>query len=261
MTNAENLLFRLSDGILTVTINREYALNALNKKTMLELRSTFNEVDQDDSIRGVILTGQGEKAFVAGADIKELAEVNELSARKIAEEGQEIFESVERLMKPVIAVVNGYALGGGCELSMACHMRIATKNAKFGLPEVTLGVIPGYGGTQRLTRLIGSGRAMEMILTGNVISAAEAEKIGLVNHVFDSKEKALQQANEILAAIYDRAPLAVGEAIQCINASQSHLQVGFQTEANAFARLCLTEDFKEGTAAFVEKRKPNFTGK
>ncbi|MFY0628282.1 MAG: enoyl-CoA hydratase/isomerase family protein [Reichenbachiella sp.] len=261
MGNLQMLLTETVDGIMTITINREKALNALNQKTLEELQNTMLEVDSDESIRGVIITGQGEKAFVAGADIKEFEQVTEVTARRFAERGQEIFELFERATKPVIAVVNGYALGGGCELAMACHMRIATSNAVFGQPEVNLGIIPGYGGTQRLAQLVGKGKAMELITTGAMIDAKQSLKYGLVNYLEESKEKAMAKAQELMGLIKQKAPLAVGISIDCINAVYTKGENGYQTEANAFARLCGTEDFKEGTKAFIEKRKPNFTGK
>lgn len=261
MTDYKNLLCEAKDGILTIIINREPALNALDRKTLLELKAAFEDADENESVRGVILTGQGEKAFVAGADIKELAGITEINARAFAEDGQEIFLGIENLSKPVIAVVNGFALGGGCELAMACHMRIATQNAKFGLPEVTLGILPGYGGTQRLTTLVGKGRAMEITMTGNMVDAASAHAIGLVNHVEETKDIAVEKAKELLSSILEKAPTAISEVIMCINASTAKETDGYQAEANAFARLCATEDFKEGTAAFIEKRKPKFAGK
>lgn len=261
MGKLETLLTEVDHGILTITINRENALNALNQKTLEELQTTICDADADEAIRGVIITGQGEKAFVAGADIKEFTQVTEVTARSFAERGQEIFELFERASKPVIAVVNGYALGGGCELAMACHMRIATQNAVFGQPEVNLGIIPGYGGTQRLTHLVGKGKAMELVTTGNMMNAKEALDWGLVNHVEENKELAIVKANELMSAIQSKAPLAVSLAIDCVNAVHTKGENGYQTEANAFSRLCATEDFKEGTAAFIAKRKPNFTGK
>ncbi|WP_020531324.1 enoyl-CoA hydratase-related protein [Flexithrix dorotheae] len=255
----ENLKLELQSGILTITINRENKLNALNIATIKEIEKAFQKVYDEPEIKGVIITGAGDKAFVAGADIKELADVNYMNGRKFAEEGQEVFASIENCPKPVIAAVNGFALGGGCELAMACHMRIASEDAKFGLPEVGLGIIPGYGGTQRLTMLVGKGKAFELILTGEMITGKNAKKIGLVNHVVP-KEEVIVKAEEIINKIMAKAELAIGQAIDCINAVYRD-ENGYQTEANSFGNCCKTEDFKEGTKAFLEKRKPNFTGK
>ncbi|ANQ48555.1 enoyl-CoA hydratase/isomerase family protein [Flammeovirga yaeyamensis] len=255
----QNLLLEKNEGLLVVTINRESKLNALNGKTLEELKSAFEMAYDEQDIRAVIITGKGEKAFVAGADISEFKDLNELNARKFSEEGQEIFNGIEACPKPVIAAVNGFALGGGCELSMACHIRVASDNAKFGLPEVSLGIIPGYGGTQRLPQLVGKGIANELIFTGDMISAQRAYEIGLVNHVVPQEElmdKAKSLANKILA----KAPLAIAHAIDCVNASTKN-EAGYQSEANAFASAIKTEDFTEGTTAFLEKRKPNFQGK
>ncbi len=261
MAKYQNLSLENADGILTVTINREKALNALNLKTMDELRDLFSEIPGNDKVSGVIVTGAGEKAFVAGADIKEFSQITEVNARKFSESGQETFALIEDCPKPVIAVVNGYALGGGCELAMACHMRIATANAQFGQPEVTLGIIPGYGGTQRLTQLVGKGKSMELTLSGNMVSAKEAYRLGLANYVLETKSETLAKAEELLNTIQAKAPMAIAEGIACVNATFSAGEKGYQVEANAFSRLCGTEDFKEGAQAFVEKRKPNFTGK
>nr|WP_026210624.1 enoyl-CoA hydratase-related protein [Flexithrix dorotheae] len=259
MMEFENLKLELQSGILTITINRENKLNALNIATIKEIEKAFQKVYDEPEIKGVIITGAGDKAFVAGADIKELADVNYMNGRKFAEEGQEVFASIENCPKPVIAAVNGFALGGGCELAMACHMRIASEDAKFGLPEVGLGIIPGYGGTQRLTMLVGKGKAFELILTGEMITGKNAKKIGLVNHVVP-KEEVIVKAEEIINKIMAKAELAIGQAIDCINAVYRD-ENGYQTEANSFGNCCKTEDFKEGTKAFLEKRKPNFTGK
>ncbi|MDH5599008.1 MAG: enoyl-CoA hydratase-related protein [Cyclobacteriaceae bacterium] len=261
MDNYLHLNCVLQEGILLITISREESLNALNTETLNELRDVFNNIYDNEAIKGAIITGQGEKAFVAGADIKEISELNELSARKFSENGQEIFSMIEDCEKPVIAAVNGFALGGGCELAMACHLRIATENAKFGQPEVNLGLIPGYGGTQRLTQLIGKGKAMELMLTGDIINAKEALSLGLVNHVVESKEELLTLSTKILRKICGKAPLAVSMVIDCVNASFNPEERGYQTEANAFARCTGTEDFTEGTSAFIEKRTPQFKGR
>ncbi|UXX80667.1 enoyl-CoA hydratase-related protein [Reichenbachiella carrageenanivorans] len=260
MEQLETLALHVSDSILTITINRESALNALNQKTFIELESTIEQAIDNKEISGIIITGAGEKAFVAGADITELATMNEVNSRSLAEKGQEIFDLIEGSAKPVIAVVNGFALGGGCEMAMACHMRIATSNAKFGQPEVNLGVIPGYGGTQRLTQLVGKGKALELMLTGDMIGADEALSLRLINYKVDTKADAITKAEEILAKIQTKAPLAVGMVIECVKAVYTTGQNGYQTEANSFSRCCGTEDFKEGTTAFLEKRKPIFKG-
>jgi enoyl-CoA hydratase len=260
MSDLKNLSLALKEGILTITINREAQLNALNHDTLAELKETFQSIYDDKDIKGVILTGAGEKAFVAGADIKEFAEVNEVNGRKFSESGQETFDLIENCHTPVIAAVNGFALGGGCELAMACHMRLASANARFGQPEVNLGIIPGYGGTQRLTQLVGKGKALELMMTGDMINAEEARELGLVNHVFPDKQALIDKSHEMLMKITSKAPIAIGLVIDCVNAVFNKEENGYQTEANAFARCCGTEDFKEGAAAFVEKRKPNFTG-
>lgn len=255
----KNLLLERQDSILTITINRGSKLNALNQDTLAELRKSMDTVYEEDEIRGVIVTGAGEKAFVAGADISEFVELSDINARKFAENGQEVFQLIEDCHTPVVAVVNGFALGGGCELAMACHMRVATQNAKFGQPEVNLGIVPGYGGTQRLTKLIGKGRSFEYSMTTDMINAMEALNFGLVNHVLDSKENAMNKAFEILTKISQKAPVAIEMLVDCINTATGAGN-GFQVEANAFAKCCATKDFKEGAAAFLEKRKPNFSG-
>ena len=207
----------------------------------------------------VVITGAGDKSFVAGADIAEIAELNEVNARKFAENGQAVFEEIENCEKPVIAAVNGFALGGGCELAMACHIRLAVKSAKFGQPEVNLGLIPGYGGTQRLTQLAGKGRALELMMTGDLISAEEAYRMGLVNHVVEDSKELENKVDAIMNKILSKAPLAVGMVITCVNAVFNE-ENGYQVEANGFAHCCQTEDKEEGTKAFLEKRKPEFKG-
>jgi len=254
-----NLVLNLESGILTITISRERKLNALNIETIEEISKAFEKVYDENEIKGVIITGAGAKAFVAGADIQEIADLNNMNGRKFAERGQEVFATIENCPKPVIAAVNGFALGGGCELAMACHIRVASENAKFGQPEVNLGIIPGYGGTQRLTQLVGKGRAFELILTGDIISAEEAHRMGLVNHL-TAPEEVINKANEILKKILSKAAVAVAQSIEAINAVFS-TDDGYQKEANAFGSCLSTEDFAEGTAAFLQKRKPIFTGK
>jgi len=254
-----NLQVELNSGIFTVVINREENLNALDQQTIKSIGAVFQEVYDETEIKAVIVTGKGDKAFAAGADIKEIAQLNSMNGRKFAEEGQEVFSKIENCPKPVVAAVNGFALGGGCELAMACHMRIASERAKFGQPEVNLGIIPGFGGTQRLTTLVGKAKAFEMILTGDMISAEEALRINLVNHVVPHEE-VLNTSKALLDKILSKASLAVAQAIDCINAANSP-DDGYQTEANSFGNCCKTEDFQEGTAAFIEKRKPIFKGK
>lgn len=260
MADFKNLRLTTENGILTITICRKSKLNALNVETVEEFREAFQQVYDNKEIQSVIITGEGEKAFAAGADIAEIAELNEMNGRKFSENGQEVFALIENCHKPVIAAVNGFALGGGCELAMACHMRIATPNAKFGQPEVNLGIIPGYGGTQRLTQLIGKGKALELMMTGDFISAMEGKDLGLVNHVVESHEELLGKCVKILDKINKKAPLAIGMVINCVNAAFSAEENGYQTEANSFASCCKSEDFKEGTAAFLEKRDPAFKG-
>lgn len=254
----QNITSDIKNGICTITINRPEKLNALNIRTMDEIEDVMDEVYDNVDIRGIIFTGAGEKAFVAGADISEFAKINPISARKFAERGQEIFASIANCHKPVLAAVNGFALGGGCELAMACHVRVASENAKLGLPEVSLGIIPGYGGTQRLPKLVGTGKAFEMMMTGDMIDAQEAHRIGLVNHVVPQTEL-MTLSNKILTKMLSRSPMAVAQLITCVHASGT--ATGYQTEANAFGNCCKTEDFQEGTSAFLEKRKPDFQGK
>ncbi len=257
----QNLLLNVSASIAVVTVNRPEKLNALNSKTIEELKEVFTEINKDENISAVILTGSGEKAFVAGADISELNKLDMISAKAFSEKGQEVFNLIENLNKPVIAAVNGFALGGGCELALACHIRLASENAKFGQPEVNLGIIPGYGGTQRLTRLVNSGRALEYILTGDMIDANEAFRIGLVNRVYP-KEELIKKATEMANKIASKAGNAVRLAIKAVNAADSvSSKEGQDYEASLFALCCGTEDFKEGTSAFLEKRKAAFKNK
>lgn len=259
--NYENLLIAIENKIALVTLNRPTKLNALNKDTLAELHAAFSDLEKDDTIQVIILTGSGEKAFVAGADIAEFANFSAQEGTQLAAEGhQKVFDHIENLKKPVIAAVNGFALGGGLELAMACHFRVASDNAKMGLPEVTLGLIPGYGGTQRLPQLVGKGRAMEMILTATMISAAEAKEYGLVNHVVPQSEL-IEFCQGLAQKICKNAPVAISEAIQAVNANFDKSKNGFETEISAFGRLFSTSDFKEGTTAFLEKRKANFNGK
>ncbi|WP_224995184.1 enoyl-CoA hydratase/isomerase family protein [Cesiribacter sp. SM1] len=261
MNEFENLLLDInSTGILFLTINRPDKMNALNSTTIEEIRTAIQRVYDDSTIRGVVITGAGDKAFIAGADIAELAELNEVNGRKFSEQGQEVFALIENCHKPVIAAVNGFALGGGCELAMACHMRIASQNARFGQPEVNLGIIPGYGGTQRLTQLVGKGKALELIMTGDMLGAEEAKTLGLVNHVVPSREALMEKCLELMNKIIAKGPLAIGMVVDCVNAAYDPKQDGYQVEANSFGSCCRTGDFKEGTRAFLEKRKAKFSG-
>jgi enoyl-CoA hydratase len=253
-----NILVDKKAGFAQVTINRPKKLNALNKATINELNEAFEELEDDENIRVIILTGSGEKAFVAGADISEFAHFSIEEGGSLARVGQELlFNYVENLSTPVIAAVNGFALGGGLELAMACHFRIASDNAKMGLPEVSLGVIPGYGGTQRLPQLVGKGKAMEMIMTAGMISANEAKEFGLVNHV-TSQDELLPLAENIAAKIQRNSSLAISAAIRAVNANFEDGVNGFDIEIEEFGDSFSTLDFKEGTSAFLNKRKPNF---
>lgn len=247
----------LDNHIFTITINRPDKLNALNQTVLNELSSAMDKAYNDVEIKAVIITGAGEKAFVAGADIAEFVAVKDDEGSALAKKGQHIFFKIENCPKPVIAAVNGFALGGGCELAMACHFRIASVNAKFGQPEVNLGLIPGYGGTQRLTSLVGKGKAMEMMMAGNMIGADEAKTLGLVNYV-ESPENLLPKTKEILNTILTKSPVAVSKVIAAVNAFYDKQKNGFDEEANLFGSVFASEDKKEGTAAFLEKRKPVF---
>ena len=256
----KNLLITEDDGIITLTINREKALNALNTATMLELKHFFSvDGPSRSGLKGVIITGAGEKAFVAGADIKEFLDLDAKGGEELAQRGHDVYFLIERFTKPVIAAVNGFALGGGCELAMACHLKIASENAKFGLPEVNLGLIPGYGGTQRLIQHIGKTKAMEMIMTGNMIDAKEAYRLGLVNGVYPTSEL-MEAAVKLLSKIASKAPIAIAKVIECVNAYFEDGRDGFKAEIDAFGVVTGTSDFKEGAQAFIEKRKPNFSG-
>ncbi len=259
--NYKNILISIEEKIATVTINRPEKLNALNKATITDLSEAIKFLNKNEDVRVIILTGSGEKAFVAGADISEFANYTVVEGAQLAAEGQEsLFDYIENLKKPVIAAINGFALGGGLELAMACHFRVASVNAKMGLPEVSLGLIPGYGGTQRLPQLIGKGRAMEMIMTAAMISAEEAKQYGLVNHVVPQTE--LLTFTSVMAhKIMKNAPFAIGKAIKAINANFEDGKNGFDTEIKSFGECFGTQDFKEGTTAFLEKRKAEFTGK
>lgn len=252
------LLIEQQELIRTITINRPNQLNALNKETIQELNRALHEAEEDSATRVVILTGSGEKAFVAGADIKEFAHFSIAEGGQLAADGQKhLFDRIEQLSKPVIAAVNGFALGGGLELAMAAHIRVASSNARLGLPEVSLGVIPGYGGTQRLAQLVGKGKANEMVFTAGMIKADEALAWGLVNHVVEPEEL-LTKTREIAEKIVANSGTAIASAIRAINAGFEDGVNGFETEIEEFGKCFGTADFKEGTTAFIEKRKPNF---
>ncbi len=257
----QTILFSVKDRLAFVTINRPDKLNALNAECKRELKEVFTSVKNNHDIDVVILTGAGEKAFVAGTDIGELISLNAETGREAAEGGQSVFDMVQHLGKPVIAAVNGYALGGGCELALACHLRVASEHAIFGQPEVNLGLIPGYGGTQRLPRTIGFGKAAEMILTGNSINAQEASRIGLVNKVVPQAEL-LSSAESMARTMMSKGQLAIRMSLKAINAAMElPLSEGLKVEATLFGECCSTEDAKEGIGAFLQKRKPVFKGK
>lgn len=257
----QTLLTDLQDGTLVITINRPDKLNALNKDVIEELGKVLDEVYNNPDIKSAILTGAGEKAFVAGADISEFISLDAAGGAALAKKGQDlVFDKIENSPKPVIAAVNGFALGGGCELAMACHFRIASENAKFGQPEVNLGLIPGYGGTQRLTQLIGKGKSMELMMTADMIGADEAKALGLVNHIAPLAEL-LTKTKEILQKIHTKAPVAIAKVIACVNDAAKGETDGFTNEIKRFGECFSTEDMKEGTEAFLEKRKAIFKGK
>jgi len=254
------LLFELSDGIARITINRPDKLNALNATVIAELGDAITRVETDAAVRGVILTGAGAKAFVAGADITELSEQTPMEGKARSLLGQQTFRRLERCGKPVVAAVNGFALGGGCELAMACHIRIASEHARFGQPEVKLGIGPGYGGTARLPRLVGKGRALELLLTGGMIDAAEAHRIGLVNRVVPA-DKLLAESEALLRTILENGPLAIRACLEAVEAGmEATLDQALLLEANHFGLLSATSDMREGTSAFAEKRKAVFRG-
>ncbi len=254
----ENILTEKKNGTQYITINRASKLNALNKQTLEELNHAFNASFADAEVRTILLTGDGEKAFVAGADIAEFANFTIEEGKRLSAVGHEsVFNLIENSPKPVIAAVNGFALGGGLELAMSCHIRVASENAKMGLPEVGLGVIPGYGGTQRLAQLVGKGRALEMIMTADMVNAQEAHRIGLVNHV-TTLENLIAKCEEIISKIHTKSTTAISHAIRSVNAGFVDGVNGYEVEIEEFGKCFGTTDFKEGTTAFVEKRKPNF---
>ena len=260
------LLVQMENGICTITINRPDKLNALNKEVFNDLDKAIDEVNNNPAIKTAIITGAGPKAFVAGADISEFGGLSREQAMALAKRGQDVFFKIENSRKPIVAAVNGFALGGGCELAMACHFRLCSENAKFGQPEVNLGLIPGYGGTQRLTQLVGKGKSMELQMTAHLIDANEALQLGLVNHITTS-DTLLQRTKDILTIIQSKAPIAVGKVIECVNvavvsdSAYTNGKSGYDKEIEAFGDCFVTEDMKEGTSAFLEKRKAEFKGK
>lgn len=257
----QTLLTDLQDGIMTITINRPDKMNALNKDVISELSQAMDEVMNNADVKTAIITGAGEKAFVAGADISEFTSLDVAGGVELAKKGQDnVFNKIENCPKPVIAAVNGFALGGGCELAMSCHFRIAAENAKFGQPEVNLGLIPGYGGTQRMTQLIGKGKTMELMMTGDMVGATDAQALGLVNHVVPQAEL-LGKTKEILQKIQGKAPIAIAKVISCVNDAAKADPNGFANEIARFGECFGTEDMREGTTAFLEKRKAAFNGK
>ena len=256
----QTLLTSLENGVFTITINRPDKLNALSKEVFTDLNSALDEINSNAEIKSVIITGAGPKAFVAGADISEFGGLDKKAAMALAKRGQDVFARIENSPKPIVAAVNGFALGGGCELAMSCHFRVASENAKFGQPEVNLGLIPGYGGTQRLVQLIGKGKAMELLLSAHMIDANEAKQLGLVNYV-TTTETLLEHTIKILTVINSKAPLAVAACIKAANAVFDETKDGYVVEIEEFGNAFATEDMKEGTTAFFEKRKAVFTGK
>jgi enoyl-CoA hydratase len=256
----DTLLYEVDDdGLATITIHRPDKLNALNADVLSDLDRAFRQARGEAAVRGIILTGAGDRSFVAGADIQQFPELDALDGHRFALRGQAVFNRIEELSKPVVAAVNGFALGGGCELAMACHLRVASENAAFGQPEVNLGIIPGYGGTQRLPRLVGLGLATELILTGNRISAQRAYEIGLVNRVV-AADDLLPTAKDLLRTIAAKGPLAISFALEALRASDQPLREGLRHEAALFGQTCATEDATEGATAFLERREPDFKG-
>ena len=264
--NYQTILFTIDNGICTITINRPEKLNALNSNVLTDLDKALDEIYANPEIKTAIITGAGPKAFVAGADISEFNGLSKDEAMALAKRGQDVFFKIENSKKPIVAAVNGFALGGGCELAMACHFRLCSENAKFGQPEVNLGLIPGYGGTQRLTQLVGKGKSMELQMTAHMVDANEALQLGLVNHV-TTAESLLERTRDILHVIQSKAPIAIGKVIECINvavvsdSAYTNGKSGYDKEVEAFGDCFVTEDMKEGTTAFLEKRKAAFKGK
>jgi enoyl-CoA hydratase/carnithine racemase len=259
--NIENIQYEKKGAVAYVTLNRPKMLNALNRRTMAELKAVFEDARDDRAVRGVLLTGAGDKAFIAGADITEMVKLTAVECEEFTRSGQAVLDLIENLGKPVVAAINGFALGGGCETALACTIRLATENAKFGQPEVKLGIIPGYGGTQRLPRLVGKGLALQLILTGEMIGAQEAYRIGLVNEIVPAVDL-IPRAETILKQIGSNAPLSVKFALQAVNKGLETSQAeGLVIEGSLFAVCAATEDMREGTTAFVQKRPPKFQGR
>lgn len=258
---ADKILSEVHEGTMTITVNRPDKMNALNRATIAELGEALDGAERNEDVRAIVLTGAGEKAFVAGADIAEFADFSVEEGKQLSRDGHDrLFTKLAELSKPSIAAVNGFALGGGLELAMSAHMRVASSNAKLGLPETSLGVIPGYGGTQRLAQLVGKGKAMEMIATAGMIKAEEAKEWGLVNHVTEEVEACREKAQELASAISKNSPKALSVALRCVNAQYDKEKDGFEEEINGFGECFGTADFKEGTDAFLNKRKPDFKG-
>lgn len=255
----KTLTTTLNDGILEIAINRPDKMNALNQDVMKDLGLAIDEIYKRDEVRGAIITGTGPKAFIAGADIAEFLTLSPNQGMELAKRGQVVFQRIEVSPKPIVAAVNGFALGGGCELAMACHVRVASNNAKFGQPEVNLGIIPGYGGTQRLVQLVGKGKALEMMMTADMIGAEEALKWGLVTHV-TTPEELMDKARSIVQKIHTKAPLAIAKVVRCVNDYFKEDVDGFETEMQEFAKCFATRDLQEGAAAFIEKRAARFKG-
>lgn len=255
----KTLTTTLNDGILEIAINRPDKMNALNQDVMKDLGLAIDEIYKRDDVFSAIITGTGPKAFIAGADIAEFLTLSPNQGMELAKRGQVVFQRIEVSPKPIAAAVNGFALGGGCELAMACHIRVASNNSKFGQPEVNLGIIPGYGGTQRLVQLVGKGKALELMMTADMIGAEEAHRLGLVNHV-TTPEELMDKTRSILRKIHTKAPLAIAKVIKCVNDYFKEDVDGFETEIQEFAKCFATSDLQEGAAAFIEKRAPNFKG-
>lgn len=258
--NYSNILYSIDDAICTITVNRPDKLNALNRDTIAEIGMAIEAAENDPGVMGIILTGSGSKAFIAGADISEFSAYNLAQGMELSAHGHGVFNRAEQCSKPVIAAVNGFALGGGCELAMACHMRVAAENARFGQPEVKLGLIPGYGGTQRLAQLVGKGKAMELLMTADMIDASEAYRLGLANYVVPA-DQLMDKCREILNKIKAQAPLAIAEIVRTVNAFYDKEKDGYREEIERFGACFTTEDVREGTDAFLNKRKAVFKGK
>lgn len=260
MEKLKTLHTDLESGILMITLNTPSKKNVLSMQCMQELRIVIQQIYDKQEIKSALITGAGEEVFSVGADVEELQGLNELNGRKFAEEGQETFSLIESCHKPIIAAINGHAWAGGCELALACHLRVASENATFSFPQVTRGSIPGFGGTQRLTQLLGKTKALELLLTGDFFSASEAKEIGFLNQVVSYQEDILKKSREVLYKIMSNAPLAIGAVLNCVNAVYNPHENGYQTEANSFANCCKSEDMKAGIAAFLAQQAPHFKG-